>query len=313
MHVLDKLEESSDSCKAILEKDLIEYEDVDITPSDFACIEHESIEVKPVFEDAVSDSSSDSCADIDYNNNRGPEEQDKEREDKQTMVIGKDLKKPSGTDYSQSLQTILDDLDVCLDNSCGDSNELITADKDTAFVTKVMPETPQDDEKRLSTLNCWKHTMLTPPERVSFCKAIDSVLITKKRLIDSAEKSQNQTPLHHQPHQDHDSLEGAARALNYAAGDLGASGFMKFSTVTDENGSTVIVAKPVKSFESDTSDLPVTSSCKDQMVPKPGSSNTYFASLHKTGNLSPFIRSIAEKYKLFQPSTPNFKDRKSVV
>ncbi|XP_045197889.2 uncharacterized protein LOC123552352 isoform X2 [Mercenaria mercenaria] len=335
LHVLDIFDKKSDNLKAAVEEDLFEFEDVDINPDNFDCSDHEHIEIKPAYPDEDLDSSSsDSCKDIDCNNNRGPEVQVGSYQQNKaalTTVEKVDLEKRCAGDYSESLKTILDDLDNCLNDTGGESeDEVCNADVDPekdahdtnvlsglaegdrgSALLKKKTVTPKEYEKKLQSLNCWKNTSLTPPERLNFCRAIDSVLVTKKRLIDSSEKNPNQTPFHHHCIQEYGNMERAARALNYAAGDLGASGFMKFSVVTDEKGSTAVVAKPIevhhRSCTSAFQDAPHTPKYQGQKIVDSKSPKTYFASLNRSGNLSPFIKSIADKYQLFGSEKKHFK------
>ena len=328
LHVLDLSDKSSDNYKAFVEEDLYEFENVDVNPDE--CANHEHIEIKLAYPEEDSYVSDEESKDKDYNNNRGAGVQSRSNQtrDSTKMENAVAMRRKCSGDFNESLKSILDDLDNCLDKS---GNEIVdddfTVDQDvdrdegetsilSALVDGVPPESGAKAEKMKEynerlRLKCWKHTDLTPPERLNFCRAVDSVLVTKKRLIDSTEKIPDQTPLHYHRFQEYGNMEKAARSLNYAAGDLGASGFMKFSVVTDENGSTSVVAKPVevpdKSSKQAVSDMPHTPKVQDVKSTHSKSPKTYFASLNRSGNLSPFIKSIVDKYELFESEKPHFK------
>ncbi|XP_060557523.1 uncharacterized protein LOC132717954 isoform X2 [Ruditapes philippinarum] len=349
LYVLDMSDKSSDNYKASIEEDLYEFENVDVNPdNNLGCDRHEHIEIKLAYPEEDSDVSDDGSKDIDFNNNRDAGVQDWSNYHSRNFSEKRERVGMGGNcsgDYNESLKSILDDLDNCLDESDKNEDDILTevqVDKEqdedihdksilSALIhddveppeLEIKASKPRQYNEKLQTLNCWKHTELTPPERVSFCRAVDSVLVTKKRLIDSSEKLPHQTPLHFYRFKEYGDMEKAARALNYAAGDLGASDFMKFSVVTDDNGSTSVVAKPfqvpkhtVPNIQhtptpdiphTPTPDIPHTHTVQDVKATHSKSPKTYFASLNRSGHLSPFIKSIAEKYELFQSGKPHFK------
>ena len=129
----------------------------------------------------------------------------------------------------------------------------------------------------------------TPPFKGEFSHAVDSIYVTKKRSVPSSEKHANETP-----------ESTPLRPLNY---------YQLYSydpTRADENAKNSAARKSV-CFSSGSEKMDHIK--HDRYLPKQGisalstaSPNTYFASLEKSGHLSPFIKSIAQKYGLFGSS-----------
>lgn len=308
------------------EEELFEYADIDVNPSDFDC--NDDSECKPNFAGYDSSSSSDYGGDVDCNNNMlfyeggvgftdVKEIGNKSDGVDQNIVGTDDALNDSPLD---NWKAVLNDLDKCLDitpddKENGDKNlhveepylkeynalkdsEACSNNQSMDFSQKPIGDTYE----RMQSLNCWKHTMLTPPEKLNFCKAIDSVYVTKHRLIESADRCKiEETPVHGSCKSDHDQKEHAARSLNYATGDLGSTGFVKFAQDIDENGCKILIPQPL--------DYHKPGVALGHRISTSGTKtdDTYFNSQNRSGHLSPFIRSIANRYHLFESSKPHFK------
>ena len=175
---------------------------------------------------------------------------------------------------------ILEDLDTCLDNSI--NHELDNDESDS----KVESENGQYVSDS---------TLFTSPPRLhktchSFDSVVDSVLVNKKRLSDSLGH-------HVEFNAECQPDNSAVKSLAY---DTDSCDFVNFSKVSDLDGHAQFVPKPVD--------------CQDSFpphfvrsTPTNRFSNTYLASLNKSGHLSPFMRSIAGKYELFDKRKSHFK------
>ena len=130
----------------------------------------------------------------------------------------------------------------------------------------------------------------TPPYEGEFSHAVDSIYVTRKRTLHSAEKQSEvvpeatplRPPTYGEEREQTDTVDDNKRKTSRKS--------VTFSPVNKTSGS-----KP------------------DGNLPKYGLSSlssatprTYFATLEKSGHLSPFIKSIAKKYGLFNtPASPN--------
>ena len=129
----------------------------------------------------------------------------------------------------------------------------------------------------------------TPPFKGEFSHAVDSIYVTKKRSLPSSEKHAKETP-----------ESTPLRPLNYY------QLYPYDPSRADENAKNSAARKSV-CFSSGSEKVEHIK--HDRYLPKQGisalsaaSPNTYFASLEKSGHLSPFIKSIAQKYGLFGSS-----------
>ncbi|XP_052242477.1 uncharacterized protein LOC127852563 [Dreissena polymorpha] len=201
----------------------------------------------------------------------------------------------------QGVMNVLGDLDDCLHQESSDQNP--SSPSVTTKRSQVADDVLTGFEK-METLACWGQMDLTPPQKLSFCKAIDSVYVTKKRQFDSTEKNVESTPGRLSKNSNVDT-ERITKVLTFGMGDpLG--GFVKFTPVTDCHGHSVLVPKPIEAGSSDFHS-PAMIKVSDTQTSTPRSPKTYLQSLNKSGTLSPFIKSIADKYKLFEKPAPHFK------
>ena len=284
------------------EEDLIEYEDVNINPD---------------FDEAISLSTSNS--DIDQNNQNTRQVQF--RDHIQNLAANKNQNEI--TDMSHDLACILDDLDTHLNqnqslDSCLESPNKGNWEspdsfqpKYSDFMGKNMANLSDTEEKRDSfpqsaqfseaVAGCTKGMMTfipndqtgligehkTPQFKGVFSDAIDSIYVTKKRTLHDAEiasvKAPEITPLR-PSHFDHVGRSAESEADINSHSRKATRKSVSFSPIHQPS----VIAKPEKN-------LP-----KQGLSALPSSSpKTYFASLEKSGHLSPFIKSIASKYGLF--------------
>ena len=282
-------------------------------------IEYENVNVHPDFDEGIS--VSDSNSDIDQNNQNTDVNLANQAED---LSRNKNL-----SDMNNDLKCILDDLDCHLnqsfdtsievDQSCLESHDrshdppsqtdyvidmdsvpqssLLNSRPSTLPVASFSKSTQKSDIKTGQVLPN-SHLRLigehkTPPYEGDFSHAIDSIYVTRKRTLHSAEKHSDVAP-----------ESTPLRPFSY--------GETKEQTTTAADSKSKASRKSV-TF-SPVHDTSVWSK-SDGNLPKCGLSSlsnaspkTYFASLEKSGHLSPFIKSIAKKYGLFNtPVSPYHK------
>ena len=212
----------------------------------------------------------------------------------------------------QGVMNVLGDLDACLDSSLSDKASNMNVNSSNCLSHDIGDQcspcvTTVSSQPREENLDCWRHTALTPPERKAFCKALDSVLVTKKRRSEAHEHLPTSTPLRPGTVGASGAEEGVRPVIKSLAYDQDSNNtceFVKFAPVSDGQGVSHFVAEPVDPHAS--FHRPALKH-KQAEPSTPSSPKTYFASLNKSGNLSPFIRTIADKYKIFSPIATHFK------
>lgn len=185
------------------------------------------------------------------------------------------------------VMNILEELDACLENLDGDNKHCGSTDLDVTLCSDSIREHATREQSNCGIC------------RPDFSKVVDSVLVAKRRLSESNGKGEPDFPTHSSSEgKSRGSSERVSKSLLYEGCDPG-QGFVKFSQVSDRKGESKLVTTP---FDSCTT-------CPPHFVGSHSSrvSDSYFASLNQSGNLSPFIRSIAGRYDLFDQKKPHFK------
>ena len=287
-------------------------------------IEFENVNVHPDFDKASS------CNfNIDQNNQNNKNEI-QFRSQMQDLLADKNQNE--SLDISQDLKCILDDLDTHLNQSFDSSSE--NPDKIHLKLSDSFPSEYPDisDDSRSSQagpVDIKTFTLVnkqplaypsktvhyngsalgsfskindqrdligehkTPPFKGVFSHAVDSIYVTKKRSLPSTDNPENKIP-----------ESTPLRPFSYD------QFYPKETGVTGDKTKNSAVRKSVWfSAGNEKADVNKT----ERSLPKQGisalsnaSTKTYFASLEKSGNLSPFIKSIADKYGLFGSSvSPN--------
>ena len=282
-------------------------------------IEFENVNVHPDFDEGISVS---------------PGSSDNDQNNQNTRLVDKirnTLENKSQSDMSDDLKYILDDLDSHLNLSDNNAKEVSQSclesldrshdrshdtpsqtdyviDYDSVSPSSLLssrpftlpvpsfPKLAQKPIVKQGQVLPNNHLRLigehkTPPYEGEFSHAVDSIYVTRKRSLHSTEKHSDVTP-----------ESTPLRPLSY--------GEAREQTATADDNKRKASRKSV-TF-SPVNDTAVGSKSEGSL-PKCGVSSlssatprTYFATLEKSGHLSPFIKSIAKKYGLFNtPASPN--------
>lgn len=261
--------------RSLEEKDLIEFID------DFT-FEYDKKEAGAEYEENQGDDNEET----DFNNNDSVLNGE--------IFLQKDVSETAGNLSAdvEGVINILQDLDICLENSVQFSpKDSIDVGKN-ALNNKMQnnyPSVRSSSSEQAGTSN----SFFTPPLRhtSSFCNAVDSVLVNKKRLSGSHIDSD----LCHGEEKSIRSGEKVSKSLEYNGCE-----FVGLSQVAESDGHVHFVQKPNKVHTLCPPKFSSSTPCTEYK-------NSYLASLNKSGNLSPFMKSIAGKYDLFDPYKKLFK------
>lgn len=208
--------------------------------------------------------------------------------DVESSTVEKNDKTENFSSDVQGVISILDDLDSCLEHS-----------SISGCCSNYVPLKKSGHVSDIAKNSSVNYALFTPPSRPNFSAAIDSVLVTKKRLSESSGKGEPDDSLLKLEKQRSDgSGDKVSKSLHYDNCGPDA-GFVKFSQVSDSKGHKVFLPKPFDNH----------STCPPHFVSRCNKKPTdsYLASLNRSGHLSPFIKSIAGRYELFSAPKPHFR------